>query len=344
VFETNSTDILPDGLAANSLEDIYVVRLSDRAIARITSDATDPTQPGNMVSITPDINGDGTAIVFASMATNLDNVAPLTNSFYSHIYYCKITNMVPGPRRMLDMRVIGGNPTEGTFGNDDPCSQSPAISYDGRYVAFSSMAENICANDPVSGAIHILRCDVNGDPAVGWNIFITKHNGTEFDGASTSDFPAINGDGSVIAFETDAQVLTSGDTKNILLWKQGSEQMTLVSNQLTGTPQDFYTPQIDNSGRYVSFLSDFRHKSARNKTRNQNISLPGMVYIKDMQSTDNEYTNGSVGASGQLPSEPCIAHAISPDGLYVVFETTAKNLTNDSYTEELSDVFIRKWK
>ncbi|MCE1247186.1 MAG: carboxypeptidase-like regulatory domain-containing protein [Firmicutes bacterium] len=351
VFQSEATDLLPDGLAANSIADIYIVRLSDLAIRRVSNDAGNPNKPGNCGSLIPDINGDGTGVVFASVATNLDTVAPINNNNYAHIYYCKITDMNPSVCRMLDMQVVNGVPVEGDSEGSDPNSGDPAISYDGNFVAYVSEATNICKNNPVTTATNVFRCSLNEDPASGWNIYVTRHDGADLDGSATTQNPAINADGSAIAFECDANLFTTNSNNHILLWRLGSQKLTLVSRQLTETTMSYTDAQIDNAGRYVSFLATGEEKgknrlsaTSSGQIKGDDLNIHGMVYIKDTQANDNNYTLGFIGASGQLPEKKCGSFAMSPDGSYLVFSTKAKNLTGDAFTENVSDVFIRKWK
>ncbi|MCE1247185.1 MAG: carboxypeptidase regulatory-like domain-containing protein [Firmicutes bacterium] len=346
VFESTATNILPDGLALNSITDVYIIRLSDLKIARISNDSGDANLPGNSDSTSPDISGDGTAVVFTSTATNIDGLAPIANNGWSHIYGAKINNMTPSVRVMLDMRFIAGVATEGSDGGFNPGSANPAISYDGSIVTFSSRADNICSNNPSTAATHIFRCNTKSDPTVGWNTYITQNDGTDFPAGTISANPAINSDGTKIAFETNANIFTTGGTYNIMLWKQGSNKLTLVSKQLSGTALNFKKAQIDNTGKYVSFLSSNVGPGAPGyvNPKSDNISITGMVYVRDMEAANVDYTYGSVGSSGQLPNVRVLEHAMSPDGLYLTFETKATNLTTDTYTENISDIFIRKWK
>ncbi|MCE1246061.1 MAG: carboxypeptidase regulatory-like domain-containing protein [Firmicutes bacterium] len=335
VFKSTATDILPNGLATTNNGDIFIVRLSDLATARISNDAANANNGGGATSENPDINGDGTKVVFTSRAQNIGNVT--VSAGFTHIYYVTVTNMVPGVRRMLDITTASA---EGTDGGANPISAYPKISYDGRYSTFQSRADNITsagAGYPASAVAQVFRNDINADPATGWNILVSKYNGAVANAAAES--PAINEGGTRIAFESSATNLgnSSATASNIYLWKQDSATLTWVSIPLSGAAGSSASAIIDRTGQYVGFrstavglVSDVTNNTAR-------------IYVKDVNSGLNQYTLVSRGSSDQVPDRACNNPSMSGDGSYAVWETAARNLTNDSYSDA-TDVFMRKWK
>jgi hypothetical protein len=245
--------------------------------------------------------------------------------------------MVPGVRRMLDITTASA---EGTDGGANPISSYPSISYDGRYTAFQSRADNITsagAGYPDSIVAQVFRNDISADPSTGWNILASKHNGDFANAAAES--PVINEGGTRIAFESSATNLgnSSASAGNIYLWKQDSLALTWVSIPLSGAIGSNSGAMIDRTGRYVGFrsttvglVSDVTNNIAR-------------IYMKDVDSGVNQYTLVSRGSSDQVADKTCNNPAISGDGSYAAWETASRNLTNDSYTAA-TDVFMRKWK
>ncbi|MCE1246908.1 MAG: carboxypeptidase regulatory-like domain-containing protein [Firmicutes bacterium] len=336
VFKSIATDILPNGLATTNNGDIFIVRLSDLAIARITNSAANANNGGDAASGNPEINGDGTKVVFMSTAQNIGNIT--VSAGFNHVYYVTVTDMVPGVRRMLDITTASA---EGTDGGANPQSNNPSVSYDGRYVAYQSIADNITsagAGYPASLFEQIFLCDVNADPATGWNTLVSKHNGTISNTPSLR--PAINEGGTRIAFESQATTLgnSSATSYHIYMWSQNNTALTWVSIPLSGTVGNSTMAVMDRTGQYVGFLSttvglvsDVTNNIAR-------------VYVKDVNSGANTYTLVSRGSSDQVPDVDCDNPSMSGDGNYVVWQTASKNLTNDSYTTNIVDVFARKWK
>ncbi|MCE1248225.1 MAG: carboxypeptidase regulatory-like domain-containing protein, partial [Firmicutes bacterium] len=336
VFASGATNILPNGLATNNNGDIFMVRLSDLAIARLSNSATNANNGGNSASTNPDINGDGTKVVFQSAANNIGNITH--SAGYNHIYYVVVTNMTPGVRRMLDITTASA---EGTDGGANPISNFPSISYDGRYTAFQSVANNITsagAGVPAGGLQQIFRNDINADPATGWNIHVSKHNGTTANAVCT--LPVISEGGSRIAFQSAATNLgnAAATALNIYLWNLNSAALTYVSIPLSGAVGNNTNAVMDRSGKYVGFVS------ATVGLVSDVTDAVARVYVKDVELGQNVYTMVSRGSSDQVPFDACTLPAMSGDGNYVAWQTAAKNLTNDGYTIGINDIFVRKWK
>jgi len=144
----------------------------------------------------PSISADGRYVAFTSRASNL--VTGDTNN---------VQDIFVRDRRngqTTRVSVAGG----GAQGNDN--SQHPSISADGRYVAFTSYASNLVADD------------TNGN----WDIFVhdrqtsktyrvsLTYNGTVFSDPSIPAFSSISADGRYVAFGALAGNLVPGDTNN----------------------------------------------------------------------------------------------------------------------------------
>jgi hypothetical protein len=347
VFDTIATDILPTGLASGTVcKQVYIVKVADLSIARISNKAgtTDPagTAVGH-VSENADINGDGSKVVFSSLALN--NIATATTADYRHVYYCEVSNMVPGVRRMLD----SFNNTEGAgAGASDPRSDRPSLSYDGRYTAFQSRAINILASgNPGAVIVHIYRNDIQADPTTGWNILASRHNG-ELAGADCT-VPSISEGGSRLVFlsaSTNLGYANAAGVQHVYLWNLNSTSVKMVDIPLSGTERAAAAPTIDRSGQYVAFLSSTNELVAgvTNNANDANGVAFNRGYVKDVDLGQNVYTLVTKGSSDQIPALACANLVISGDGNSVVFDTKSKNLTTDSYTVDTNDVFIRKWK
>ncbi|MCE1248841.1 MAG: carboxypeptidase regulatory-like domain-containing protein [Firmicutes bacterium] len=336
VFCSVATDILANGLATTNNGDIFIVKVADNSIARVTNSAANANNGGDAASTTPDINSDGSKVVFSSLATNIGNITH--TAAWRHVYYVTITNMSPGVRRMMDITLASA---EGSDGGANPTSANPTISYDGRYTAFESLADNITsagAGVPASAVLQVFRNDINSDPAVGWNIHVSKHDGNTANAACT--FPCINEGGTRIAFQSASTNLgnTGATTQNVYLWKLSSASLTYVSIPLSGTVGNSTAPVMDKTGQYVGFLS-----TTIGLVTNVTDAL-ARLYVKDVDAGQNVYTLVSKGSSDQIPDNACANPALSADGNYAVWDTASKNLTNDTYTTGITDCFIRKWK
>jgi Tol biopolymer transport system component len=155
--------------------------------------------------------------------------------------------------------------SDGTQANND--SWETAISADGRYVAFRSLANNL-----ISG-------DTNGFP----NVFVhdrqtglTNRVSVASDGSQAnggSGPPSISANGRYVAFASWASNLVSGDTNNfidIFVHDRHTGQTSRVSvaSDETQANADSYGPSISADGRYVAF-----HSHATNLVSGSSFSI-----------------------------------------------------------------------
>ena len=130
------------------------------------------------------ISGDGRYVAFASFASNL--VTGDTNGTSDVFRYDRVSGTI--------VRVSVS--TAGVQGN--ALSDQPSVSYDGRYVAFRSYANNLIAND-VNDPSDIFVRDVSS--AV--TSVVSINAAGELGDADSFD-PSISGDGAVVAFASRA--------------------------------------------------------------------------------------------------------------------------------------------
>jgi len=185
-------------LVAGDTNDSSDAFVRDRARGTTTrvSVATGGAQADNY-SFSSSISGNGRYVAFDSPATNL--VAGDTNG-------------PPGSDVFVRDRVRGTTTrvsvaTDGTQANN--VSDAPAISGDGRYVAFLSMASNL-APGWIDDRLHVFVRDRVGGTTTRASV---ATDGTQ---ASTlsSNWPAISGDGRHVAFTSWAVNLAAGDTNS----------------------------------------------------------------------------------------------------------------------------------
>ena len=149
------------------------------------------------------------------------------------------------------------------------------VSSDGRFVAFTSDAENIVTND-TNG----LRDVFVRDLFLGTNILISAAtNGMSANRHSTD--VAISGDGRYVAFTSQANNIVAGDTNNfsdvfVCDLQTGAKSLVSVktNNNASGDSQ---RPFISNDGRYITFSS-----SSLNLTTNA-ITGFANLFQRDMQ-------------------------------------------------------------
>lgn len=219
----------------------------------------------------------------------------------------------------------------GAGGNNN--SEIVAISGDGRYVAFESVATNLVSGD-TNGQRDIFRRDRQTCTTI--RVSVTNAGAQSSGGIST--LPAVSGDGRYIAFASTATNLVSGDTNNredVFVRDTVANTTIRVSISTGGTAGNGNSsyPTISSDGRYVAFES-----TATNLVTGDGNGLSD-IFVRDLvtnTTTRVSVTNGGAEASGGDSYDP----AISGNGRYVAFASYADNLVSGD-TNGDEDVFVR---
>jgi Tol biopolymer transport system component len=267
--------------------------------------------PPNTVSDVPVLSADGSFVVFLSNATNLTGNL-VSNGF--HLYRC---NLQSGRLQLVDTDTNG-------VGSTDLSGAVPAISGDGRFVAFASPDGNLVAGDN-NGALDAFLWDELGasmeliskpDPALGFS---------SASGISRLSQYALSADGQWITFDSFAPDLVTNDTNgnlDVFALNLTTGLVVLVSAGGDGNPAlggPSYGGGISADGRFVVFLS-----TATNLTANPPVNKFN-IFRRDLQAGTTTLvsigTNASAWANGD-----CSNAVISLGGRYVAFTSTAMNL------------------
>ena len=311
-FSSHATNFVPDD--SNRRSDVFVHDRDTGTTTRV-SVASDGTE-GDDDSRTPAISADGRYVAFTSSAANLvpDDTNGATDVFV-HDRDTGTTTRVS----------VASDGTEG-----EATSQHPAISADGRYVAFTSWAANLVDDDTNELADVFVH---DRDTGTTTRVSVAS-DGTE--GDSTSLYTAINADGRYVAFSSLASNLVPGDTNgtlDVFVHDRVTGDTTRVSFAPDGSElaHDAYYPSISGDGRYVGYGS-----LALNTIEGHPLGAWD-VFVHDR--TTGSTIEMSVAANGRAGSSGVDSPAFSADGRYVAFSSLASNLvpgdTNDSF-----DVFI----
>ncbi len=229
--------------------------------------------------------------------------------------------------------------SQGVAGDD--LSFGPAISADGRFVAFTSRASSLVADD-ISNFDVFVRDRLAGT---------TEQVSANGDGdAGTGGPVGISADGRLVAFDASRTNLVPNDTNgfvDVFVYDRQAASTTRVSVDsaaLQGNSFSFY-PAISGDGRFVAFKS-----SATNLVAGDNNGVND-IFVHDRQATSTERVSIDSGAneansSSEFPS-------ISADGRFVAFLSTASNLVagdtnnlcdtdfDNVFTENCPDIFVR---
>jgi len=272
---------------------------------RRTTRLVSPTIDGEPIEIYTGgvgLSGDGRLVLFTSGARNL--IDGDTN-FAWDVFVRDVA------RGTTERANVG---SDGVQANGQ--SGYGALSGDGRYVAFSSEASNL----------------VPGDTNGGWDVFVRdRRMGTTLrvsrdgDDVRQSSLVDVSSDGRHVAFNGQSSVLVSDRNGG------ATELVSVSSTEKPGT-QYSEGASISDDGRYVVFVSSSTNLAPRD-TNDAND-----VFVRDRVAGTTERV--SVGTAATQANGASSAAAISGDGRFVVFLSSASNLVRGD-TNRSDDVFVR---
>lgn len=215
----------------NGVEDVFVHDLQTGATTRLSVSSSG--EQANDYSVSGDISEDGHLIVFTSKASNL--ISNDTNNV-SDVF---IHNLWTGETRRISVSSSGEQGDRYSAGGD--------ISANGRYVAFSSEAQNLAPGYEIWKHVYVHNLETgettrvsvwpDGYPMVGW-----------------AEAPTISGDGRYVAFEFDDR----GDgmpVRWIYVRDRVTGQMiaaTKGDSEGQGSP---FNPSLSTDGLFLAFDS-----------------------------------------------------------------------------------------
>jgi hypothetical protein len=284
-----------NGNAAHS--DTFRFDMAGLALASVNSSGT---RGNGTTNLTPSISGDGRKIAFYSDSTNL--VTGDTNGT-ADIF---VRDIVSVTTTLVSVSITG------TVANDF-VTVFPAISDNGRFVAFASAASNLvsgdtntCASHPTSGHCpDVFVRDLQTNTTV--RVSVSSANG-QADGESAN--PAISADGRYVVFESAATNLVTGDTNDLkdiflrdrdadndgIFDEAGAVSTTRVSVATAGTQAvggESFTSAISANGQIVAFGS-----LATNLVGSDNNTVTD-VFVRDLNaSTTTRVSVSSAGLQG----------------------------------------------
>jgi Tol biopolymer transport system component len=312
-FDSDATDLVPND--TNNARDVFVY---DRSSSTMTRASVGTSGAANGGSSFASISADGRYVAFDSDATNL--VAGDTNGT-TDIF---VRDLQAGTTERVSVS------TGGVQGND--LSIFPAISADGRYVAFWSYASNLVAGDNNSDFdIFVHDRQTGSTEAVS-----VATGGTQPLGGVGQ--PSISANGRYVAFVSAATNLVAGDTNGF--WdvfvrdrvSGTTERVSVASNGAQGNETSYTPPSISGDGRFVAFLSNATNLVAGDTNGSHD------VFLHDRLTGITE--RASVALDGTQANSHSNIPSISSDGRFVAFPSDASNLVADD-TNGVGDIFVR---
>lgn len=297
-----STRIYVRDLAADSLQQLPLT----------IAPWSESTAYGNLV-----LAGSGSMVYFTS------DVMPGASGTHVHRYDIASTT--------LQCMTCNGSPrpyaNDNSGGDDD---LGPALSDDGRFVAFSSLARNLVTGDNNGVADVFVR-----DRLTGTTERISRRgNGTE--SSCASEDPSITPDGRFVVFAScgDLVAPASGARLEVYRYDRSSGQLDLVSMNAQGGRADEESthPHIAADGQTVVFAS----RATDLVTGGTNRGGPH-VFIRRMTAAVTDLVSRT--ATGLPANSASLAPQISADGSSVVFYSTSTDLIAGDNNLK-ADVFV----
>jgi len=231
----------------------------------------------------------------------------------------------------LATELVSVDPATGCYGNEE--STFPDVSADGRYVAYGSRATNLGPIDGNGGRFDIYLKDmVTGQVSL---ISVTSSGGASNE---DSNRPDLNGDASVIAYNSRASNLVSGDTNGqsecFLTRRANPSAVQRVSLGNRGQQLDGFTYRCKLSGDATRMVFDSQSTNAFDTPMSGNYQ----VYLRDLVS--GQLTLVSRRTDGR-PSGASVRPDISESGDCVAFQSSDRSLVQgETDPDTNTDVFL----
>lgn len=210
-----------------------------------------------------------------------------------------------------------------------PLSNDPAISGNGRFVAFTSTASNLVPGD-TNDAIDVFLHDRDAHETSRVSL-----SSSGMQGHNGSSEPSISEDGRFVAFGSSAGNLVSSDTnhvRDVFVRDTQTQETTRISMKQNGEQARAasWESAISANGEAISFVTWSRITPSDDKGRD--------VFVHDRVTGQNTWVSQS--QTGERVVRKCFDSDISGDGRRVVFWSVGANFVAGDDNLE-ADVFLR---
>lgn len=307
-FSSDANDLVSGD--NNPSGDVFVLDRESGSLERISVRWEGGLQAGESdgSSSSPSISADGRYVVFQSDATNL---VPGDTNGVSDVF---VFDMQMHQTRRVSVDADGHQANAAGW----TTSGNASISSDGRYVSFSSLADNL----------------VLGDTNQEWDVFVTEWQtgaiqrvsltagGAQASGPSY--YSALSGDGQYVVFDSEASLVEGDENswRDIYLLNLGTGDLRMITASADARS---YMPVISADGEFIAFVSDADNLSGVDPNGNP-LDTNGWndVFVYDVHHGIVERVSvASDGTQGNAWSQGA---TISADGRFVGFYSAANNL------------------
>jgi len=256
------------------------------------------------------ISADGRHVLFVSTAGNLGVAGGTTHLFMRDL----ATNTT-----VLVDRATGAGGVPGSLGVD-----TAAPSSDGRYVAFASQANNLHPDDAPPNMLHDVYVR---DTVASTTTLVSRRSGVAGQrSTATSSYPAISGDGRLVAFRAEDETLAPeagpwGGSPQVVARSLTTHANTLVSRAPGGAPANASVddPSVSGNGAVVAFTT-----YASNLLAGRGGQVRPAVFARTM-STGALSGPPAFGLIDNRPQNNAMGPSLSDDGQCMAFTARGHN-------------------
>jgi Tol biopolymer transport system component len=309
VFESSQTMLVSP--ASNGKVQIF---LYDRKLNQVELiSATAAGAPGNNASNHPAISADGCKVVFESLASDL--TAGDTNNLKDVFLRNRCTS--PPQTQLLSLGASGEQSTKAGSGEPD-------ISADGTRVAFYYGGSS--GSSPTPEGVYLRDLQTGTSQCIS----VSQQTGA----CAAAHLPAISANGARVAFWSFAPLLLAdaNGVWDIYLYDRNAAALSIATLSASGQQRTqgnestsrVVAPAISADGRYVAFATTSPALVGNDTNGLQDVfvkdTVTGNVVLASVSSTGVQGNADTPASQGERPS-------LSADGTWVVFTTSASNLT-----------------
>lgn len=341
VFVSEATNLAPNQSDGNNTSDIFLRDRQTNSTMLVSHAAGLPAKTADAISDSPVISGDGRWIAYASKASDLVNgVVDLGGGANVYLY-----DRVNDATTLVSHSFLGP-----TFTGSD-VSVTPAISGDGRFVAYTSYAVDLVTGQSDSNA----DSDVFVfDRTSGLNALVSHDSATaNVTGISYSFAPSISNDGKFIAYYSAASDLAPNQNnagsavQHCFLYDRSANANAMMDHQFgaastsgdgnAGSTEPLDPPVFSADGYWIAYASDSTNLVSGQTDNNADYD----IFLFDRAAGTNLLVSHRPDNLTTTGNDISYNPSVSADGGFVSYRSQASDLVaNQNDANTFQDVFL----